>query len=195
MHPDELVGFDARTETKRLDLAIARLKDGWHKSSIDIQVPDGQPHCSVNDPPIPTFTVSGLLHCSITEVIQSVWSDLETTDFQYVPFREYWSQGANKHLRVLGELYTSEVFNEAYEELQKQPPEAGCNLERIVCGLMLYSDSTHLASFGDASLWPLYMYFGNQSKYVRARPTSGSCHHLAYIPKVKSSFTSLDQHI
>ena len=191
MHPDDLIDFDARTETKRLDLAIARLKDGWHESSIDIQVPDGQCHRSTNDPPVPTFTVSGLLHRSITEVIRSVWSDPETNNFQYVPFREYWTQGANEDERVLGELYTSEVFIEAHEELQKQPPEAGCDLERIICGLMLYSDSTHLASFGDASLWPLYMYFGNQSKYVRARPTSGSCHHIAYIPKVKALSTSL----
>ena len=76
------------------------------------------------------------------------------------------------------------MFNDAYEELQRQVPEPNCELERIVCGLMFYSDSTHLANFGDASLWSLYMYFGNQSKYVRACPTSGSCHHVAYIPKV-----------
>ncbi|KAK7696214.1 hypothetical protein QCA50_000867 [Cerrena zonata] len=70
----------------------------------------------------------------------------------------------------------------------RQPPEPDCTLERIVCGLMLYSDSTHLASFGSASLWPLYMYFGNQSKYVRVRPSSGSCHHVAYIPKLPDNF-------
>ncbi|KAK7679638.1 hypothetical protein QCA50_017350 [Cerrena zonata] len=53
---------------------------------------------------------------------------------------------------------------------------------------MLYSDSTHLANFGDASLWPLYLYFGNQSKYERVRPATGSCHHVAYIPKLSDSF-------
>jgi len=31
---------------------------------------------------------------------------------------------------------------------------------------MLWSDSTHLASFGNASLWPIYLYIGNLSKYI-----------------------------
>jgi hypothetical protein len=50
--------------------------------------------------------------------------------------------------------------------------------------LMMWSDSTHLASFGDASLWPFYLCFGNQSKYTRGKPTASACHHVAYIPNV-----------
>jgi hypothetical protein len=42
----------------------------------------------------------------------------------------------------------------------------------------------HMANFGTASIWPLYTYFLNLSKYVRARHTSGTCHHIAYIPSV-----------
>ena len=49
---------------------------------------------------------------------------------------------------------------------------------------MLWSDSTHLTSFGNASLWPIYLYLGNQSKYTRGKPTSFARHHMAYIPKV-----------
>lgn len=47
---------------------------------------------------------------------------------------------------------------------------------------MLWSDATHLTNFGSASLWPLYMFFGGHSKYIRGKPTSGTGHHLAYIP-------------
>ena len=50
---------------------------------------------------------------------------------------------------------------------------------------MIWSDSTALAQFGTASLWPIYLYIGNQSKYTRAKPTSMSAHHLAYLPKVR----------
>ncbi|KAJ7325436.1 hypothetical protein DFH08DRAFT_926310 [Mycena albidolilacea] len=44
---------------------------------------------------------------------------------------------------------------------------------------MLWSDSTHLANFGTVSLWPLYTFFGNLSKYMRAKPTSNSGYHQA----------------
>jgi Plavaka transposase len=49
---------------------------------------------------------------------------------------------------------------------------------------MLWSDSTHLASFGNASLWPVYLYLGNLLKYWCAKPSSFATHHLAYLPSV-----------
>jgi hypothetical protein len=51
---------------------------------------------------------------------------------------------------------------------------------------MFWSDSTHLANFGTASLWPLYLFFGNLSKWVRSKPRAGACHHVAYLPKVSN---------
>ena len=149
-------------------------------------MPDGQPHPPGGTVQVPKFSVPGLLHRSITELIQSVWSSPQSKDFQHVSCRQFWSNAATGNdERVYGELYTSEAFNLEYENLQKQPPEAGCTLERIICALMLYSDSTHLANFGDAALWPIYLFFGNQSKYTRVQPSSGSCQHVAYIPKVR----------
>ena len=50
---------------------------------------------------------------------------------------------------------------------------------------MFWSDATHLANFGTAKLWPIYLFFGNLSKYIRLRPSSGACNHLAYIPSVR----------
>ena len=47
---------------------------------------------------------------------------------------------------------------------------------------MFWSDVTHLTSFGTAKMWPIYMLFGELSKYIRARPNSGATTHLAYIP-------------
>ena len=53
---------------------------------------------------------------------------------------------------------------------------------------MYWSDSTHLANFGTAALWPLYIFFGNQSKWLRGKPRTASCHHAAYIPKASPIF-------
>ncbi len=75
---------------------------------------------------------------------------------------------------------------EAHMNLQRSSPEPGCELERVVVALMFWSDSTHLANFGTASLWPLYLFFGNQSKWLRGKPRTASCHHIAYIPKYLS---------
>lgn len=183
---EDLKHFSARRETALMDKALSRNPDRWQESSVVIDVPDGRSHRgAAGQTQVPQFVVPGLMHRSITNIIRTTWSSPESADFQYVPYRQFWSAApSGVDERVYGELYTSDAFNEAHEELQRQPPEPGCSLERVVCALMAFSDSTHLANFGDASLWPLYLYFGNQSKYRRLKPSSGSCHHTAYIPKV-----------
>ncbi len=85
-------------------------------------------------------------------------------------------------------MYNSEAMVLEYEKLTARPRAPGDNLEIAIVGIMLWSDSTHLAQFGNASLWPIYLFFANQSKYVRARPTSFAAHHLAYIPSVSHLF-------
>jgi hypothetical protein len=50
---------------------------------------------------------------------------------------------------------------------------------------MFWSDATQLANFGDAKLWPLYMFFGNESKYQRGKPSSNRCEHVAYFESVR----------
>ena len=183
--PTELMTFSARRETALMDKALSRDNDRWIESSIAIEVPDGQPHTSTSDPPIPIFTIPGLMHRPLTEIIRTVWSSSSSVDFQYIPFRQFWVNPTSyRHERVYGELYSSDAFIDEHDALQRQPPEEGCSLERVICAVMAFSDSTHLTSFGDASLWPLYIYFGNQSKYSRVQPSSGCCHHAAYIPKV-----------
>ena len=62
-------------------------------------------------------------------------------------------------------------------------------LERVVAGLIHASDATHLAQFGDASLWPGYQMYAGEDQYIRASPKSGSCDHLVYIPKVNQIFS------
>ena len=151
-----------------------------------IEVPDGRPHVPPNDP-LPTYRVPGLHYRSLVEVIKTAWQDASASAFHFHPFKQFWKRSEEDVERVHDEIYSSDAFLRAHEELQQSAPEADCTLEQVVCALMFWSDSTHLASFGDASLWPLYLFFGNQSKYVRGRPSSGACHHIAYIPKVAFS--------
>lgn len=185
---DKYMGFQPNDGPSEDDVHMPR--DGWHESDITIQVPDGQKHAAVYD--IPTFTIPGLHHRSITAVIRSVFEDPASRCFHYTPFKSFWKSSDTSPLqRVYDELYSSDAMIDAHMELQQSPPEPGCELERVVASLMLWSDSTHLANFGTASLWPLYLFFGNQSKWLRGKPRTASCHHLAYIPKVFGLFFCL----
>jgi hypothetical protein len=177
---------DASTSMSDPDLSPFRNNDSWTSVDITIEIPDGHRHRPYNlhDPPIPTFTVPELRYRSITSIIKTVWASDISKHFHLTPFRQYWKQDSEHTERVYSELYSSDAFIDAYEEVQNLPQEDGCHIERVVCTLMFWSDSTHLTNFGSASLWPLYLFFGNESKYTRASMHYDSCHHVAYLPKV-----------
>ena len=191
---DDLDAFDIHSETTKFDNYLERPasdnpQDGWRESEVIIQVPDGKIHSKDS---IPTFKVPGFHHRSLVDVIKTAYSDTASTSFHYMPFKSFWKDSSTPESvpqRVYDELYSSDAMIDAHMKLQQQPPELGCTLERVVASLMLWSDSTHLANFGTASLWPLYLFFGNQSKWVRGKPKTASCHHVAYIPKVSIGYS------
>jgi len=184
---EDLDGFDVRAETAKFDKhleggADKPTGDGWKESEVEIDVPDGMPH-----PPgeVPKFTVPGLFHRSLIQVSKAAIQDVSSQLWHYTPFKSFWKKSdSDPPQRIFDELYSSDAMLEAHSKLQRQPAEPGCTLERVVLSFMIWSDSTHLASFGSASLWPIYLFFGNQSKWTRGKPSTGSCHHIAYIPKV-----------
>ncbi|KAI0369420.1 hypothetical protein BV20DRAFT_1036521 [Pilatotrama ljubarskyi] len=100
-------------------------------------------------------------------------------------------------VRVYSEIYDSDALLMDDAEIHQRPREAQDteDIEYVVAPLMLWSDSTHLANFGTASLWPAYIYFGSQSKYTRGKPTAFAAHHLAYIPSlpdtIQDAYTKL----
>jgi hypothetical protein len=77
------------------------------------------------------------------------------------------------------------------KEVQSMKP-VDETLESVVVPIMLYSDSTHLATFSTAALWPIYFFIGLTLKYIWTKPTTFSAHHLAYIPSVCSLLISLN---
>ena len=194
LNPMDLATFDAALEHKRLDVYLANRhegefhrEDGWLESSVRIRLPLDQtkmPESSAAE-----FEVGGLFHRDIIDVISSVFQSDAVKSFNHVPFKEYWkpSEDAQPE-RLYGEIYTSQAMIEVDDSIRQPCPGNDSDsqeLEAVSVPLLLYSDSTHLASFGSASSWPVYLFFGSQSKYVRAMPTSYACHHIAYMPEVR----------
>ncbi|KAF7300934.1 hypothetical protein MIND_00656300 [Mycena indigotica] len=191
-NPDDVKGMNVQKETEMLDTRLAApvagIRDGWKTAPINISVPDGNIHRSEAEAPV--FSVSGLYYRPLVDVIKAAIINGGARCFHYTPFKQFWlpSQDSQPQ-RVYDEIYSSDAMVQAYEELHQQPPKQECTLERVILPLMFWSDSTHLASFGTASLWPLYLFFGNQSKWLRAKPRAGVCHHVAYFPKLPDSFS------
>ena len=81
-----------------------------------------------------------------------------------------------------------DVLLDEHDKVQRSPTDdATCKHKKVVAALMFWSDATHLASFGTAKMWPIYLLFGNLSKYIRCQPNSGVMKHLAYIPLLPDS--------
>ncbi|KAJ3874470.1 hypothetical protein F5051DRAFT_443301 [Lentinula edodes] len=160
---EDLEGFKAHRENLRADKAklpeSSNYLAGFETASVDIRVPS---------------------------VIREAFSGPLSDKIHFSPFKLFHqSPLSNEEICVHGELYTSDSFIQAHDKIQRvplPPDESDCKLERAVAAVMLWSDATYVANFGTAQMWPIYLMLGNISKYVRALPDSGACHHLAYIP-------------
>jgi Plavaka transposase len=189
---EELAGFSAETELRHLDnfAATSGIAGGpWKNGSVKIKMP-----CTRSNNPsftteaeAPDFEVSGIRYRSLVDLVVSKVKDPSAAgSFVRQPFTEWWCPpGSRKPVRLYGEAYSSDVAVQLFEEVKNIPPPIGhSEMESVVVLLMLGSDATHLASFGTASLWPLYLFFGNMSKYDSSKPSEFPAWHLAYLPKV-----------
>ena len=169
------------SSTSRMPL---RLNDGWYESSVPIALAcDKIRHKSENN--APKLDVTGLYHRKPLDVIKAALQESNAQRFHIAPFEEYWvPQPDALPERIYSDIYNSDAYIQEQDIVHSRIREDGDHLEAVIVSMMLWSDSTHLTSFGNASLWPVYLFFGNQSKYDRAKPTSFSAHHLAYIPEV-----------
>ncbi|GJJ13554.1 hypothetical protein Clacol_007809 [Clathrus columnatus] len=158
--------------------------EGWCQASVDIQVPTGVKK-KVSDKSTDllraskTFTVPGLWYRPICTVIKSVFSDNTAASmFHFNPFKQFWNTSSKRAERVCDELFNSDEWLRIQEKIEAIPREANDDLPRCVAALMFSSDATHLAQFGQAKLWPVYLFFGNQSKWTRCKPSAHTSHHL-----------------
>ncbi|THU80935.1 hypothetical protein K435DRAFT_694639 [Dendrothele bispora CBS 962.96] len=189
-NPDDFSdNFSAQAENRRLDRSKdpSGFFDNFKEASVTIDVPSG-------DKTIPAqpFDVPGLMYRDILSVIKTAFQEPLADKFHFSPYKLYHQPpGSEEVVRAYSELYNSDAFIEEHDKVQRAPLDSqdlGCKLERVVAGIMTWSDGTHLANFGTAKLWPIYMMFGNLSKYIRSMPNSGACHHVAYIPSLPDTF-------
>ncbi|KAJ8087428.1 hypothetical protein PM082_006258 [Marasmius tenuissimus] len=198
---EDLVGFRTQRELERLDdYAKPRSnlcpKDGWVEAEVCIRLPAEDVEQKEED--APEFPIPNVFYRKPLEIIKSAFQSDVAKKFHYVPFQQFWqppppspNDPPPPSQRIYSEIYNSDAFIQEYEKIQTQeyhnprPQSNDLNdppIENAIAAMLWWSDSTHLTSFGDASLWPLYLFFGNQSKYDRAKPTTFSAHHTAYIP-------------
>ena len=138
---------------------------GWTKNPITISVPF--PRNATNPGP-KNFVAGDLYYRPLVSVIrEKITNPQDMPNFHYEPFELLWKPNdAGSDQRVQGELYTSPAFLDAHRDLQESPGEPGCRLPRVVVAMMFWSDATLLTSFGNTKLWPCYLFFGNESKYL-----------------------------
>ena len=178
-----LDGID-KSDTPEVLPGSLNSSDAWMRNvMVSIQVPEAQPWWTSSEGC--QFMIPGLYHCSICAIIKKVYSTAK--DIHFTPFEWYHqpSEASLLHERVWGDLFTSDAWLQEHRNLPRQ--DECCNLERAIAPLMFWSDSMHLTSFGTAKLWPIYLFFGSQTKYSRAKPSAHLCHHLAYVPSVCTS--------
>jgi hypothetical protein len=159
---------------------------GWKKTPITIPVPF---HHRTKSPGTRSYVVGNLHHRSLVSVIREKLAHPQDNQrFHYDPFELLWQSPRGAEVRTHGELYTSPAFVDAHCDLQNSPAEPGCNLPRVIVAMMFWSDSTHLTSFGNTKLWPSYLFFGNESKYRRCKPTCHLGNHVAYFCAVSVDY-------
>ncbi|TEB29008.1 hypothetical protein FA13DRAFT_1602778, partial [Coprinellus micaceus] len=155
---------------------------GWKQTPVSIPVPIGGL--------AEARVVGTLFHRSIVSILREKISNSPDAElFHFDPFEVHWQPDLESPpQRVYSELYNSDAFMKAHRELQDSPQPAGCHLPRVVVGLMFWSDGTHVSAFSSEKLWPLYMCFGNESKYRRCKTASELCHHVAYFDELSADF-------
>lgn len=193
-NPSDLGGFNAVTATRRFERehfsklgTTLKAGDGWKEGSVKIRVPCTKVRQKESESP--EFTVSGILYRDVVEVIESELKDPNAFENIHVaPHKKWWCPRPGEDpIRVYSETYNSDATLQADMKMRENMILPEGDLETFIITALLYSDSTHLASFGSASLWPIYLFLGNVSKYICSKPTSFSAHHIAYIPTVRTT--------
>ncbi|RXW11204.1 hypothetical protein EST38_g14651, partial [Candolleomyces aberdarensis] len=163
---------------------------GWKTTDIEIEVPI---HNRMGlGKGVEKHVAGKLFHRSIVSIVEEKIRNASDSRFFHHDGHELlWSPDKSDNspeIRVLSEFYHSDAFLQAQNEVRDSPPPQikGCDLPRVVAGLMFWSDATHLSTFSTSKLWPLYMLFANESKHRRGG--ADLCNHVAYFDVLPDSF-------
>lgn len=192
----------AWVDLDRLDIQLAESaktrnplcpeSEGWKSVPLQVQIPPvHQTRATVANGhnPAPSYvTVHGLRVQKLTDIIYQAFTLNNTATFHYDVFENFWippGSTSAQALRTSGEMYSSPAMIDAHKEVQQlKIRDADCTLPRCVAGFMFASDGLQFGNFSNAKGWPIFAYFGNESKYERCKPFSSACYHIAHIPTV-----------
>jgi Plavaka transposase len=170
LHPNfqlmQLQSFDAGCENKKADAAHEKssLSGGFQHADIKIKIPSG----SKLDPP-QMFSIPGLQYQQIILLIKETFENPISQQFHFSPFKLFQKDPNSKHSEcVYSDVFNLDVFVDEHDKVQQaaETDDPTCKQEKVVAAIMFWSDATCLATFGTAKLWPIYMLFGNLSKYI-----------------------------
>lgn len=201
------VDFTAIEKQLAADIQSPWGGNGWRRSTLIIEVPTGKKPTAASrrmeanararnrrhdevDPdgdPFPVYKVP--IHDVRTRslmqtMLETIQEGRNSTALHWYGHKDVWQPPYRDTPpeRVWGELYTSDAFLIAERDLINAHPDPAHPC--VIAALMIWSDSTHLAQFGQAKAWPIYAYFGNQSKYTRCKPSTQSAQVIGYVPPV-----------
>ena len=182
----DLKHFNAANENRKADAAEEKSPFLWsfHHTSVNINIPSGSIHVASW-----MFSISGLYYRQIMSLIKETFESPITLKFHLSPFKLFRKlPNCEDSDCMYSEIYNLEVLLDEYDKVQCAPTDdPTCKHEKVVAAVMFWLDITHLATFGTAKMWPIYMLFGNLSKYIQSQPNSGAMKHLAYIPLLPDS--------
>ncbi|KAJ7617385.1 hypothetical protein FB45DRAFT_1104863, partial [Roridomyces roridus] len=213
-----LENFDIQRANRQLDAAADAQgteggafgsQGGWKETTLKIKVPAPK-GVGVAEKDAAVYEVPGFRYRPLIEVMDEAFQSPGFMDLHLTPFEARWDPSAGAdgepssqaysptsklneyglpvcpdgHQELYGEIYMSPKMLAAHKALPQREPY----LETVVVAWLFYSDATQLANFGNASLWPLYSFFANLSKYIRGRPKAHPGRHQAYFLSLPASF-------
>ena len=190
---EELRGFSVEREKARLDKFNEEGGDsftpetGWQEMTVNLKLPRAKTRYA-NEDDIPIATVSGIWVRDLLQTLVAGCEEDIASQFHWCPSALGRDAGPGRPAeRMYTDFYNSTAFLVEHAKIQSRPrdPQDPPDLEYAVVPILIHSDSTRLAQFGEASLWPIYLWFLCLSKYVRDRPAAFATMHLAYVPHVR----------
>ncbi|KAG1896064.1 uncharacterized protein F5891DRAFT_1193506 [Suillus fuscotomentosus] len=153
-NPKDLDGFSVRRSLRTLDdnggKGTVTFPDDWQETDITIEIPARSKEDSSR-----SFTIPGFHYCPLVATIRSVFADIQASAYHLFPFQRVWKDPLDGHQECMfDELYTSDSWLNAQDDLHRQPREPGCSLDRVIAGLS----------------YPIYSRFSSGLRTLRSDP-------------------------
>lgn len=180
-----------RVLLQRASEARATSGGNWVEVKIPLVIPLG--HLGKQVPETAEFIVDDFYHRPLVGVVRSIFANsLYFSNFVLEPYElRYQPPTGGPELGVYGEMYCSKYWRDAHAEIQRLPRKSDDTYPRIIAMAMLHSDGMLLGNFGGQSAWPVYLQFGNESKYRRHRVKATNVFQIAHLPHVRATCTKL----